>query len=140
MCLSFVLLSRCDYHKSFLLIGILRFVSNTPRRFPVFSPLLFISSVLTDTSTFCLHESRGSLSSRRADGEKTRPGGALPSTYFDICVGLKRKIVLYSKPGTDFTPFKEIALNETPLALCWVEHWICVGTRKEYLSIHDEQL
>ncbi|PHJ25167.1 tgf beta receptor associated-like [Cystoisospora suis] len=93
-----------------------------------------------NASTFCLHESRGSLSNRRTDGEKARPGGALSSTDFDICVGLKRKIVLYSKPGTDFTPIKEIALNETPLAVCWVEHWICVGTRKEYLSIQDEQL
>nr|CEL70135.1 TPA: TGF beta receptor associated protein-like protein, related [Neospora caninum Liverpool] len=91
-----------------------------------------------NASTFCLHEEGAATAGAEGGaGEKHRERAV--RFHPELCVALKRKIVLYSKPGTDFQPYKEIALVETPLSLCWRDRWICIGTKKEFLSLHDDQ-
>ncbi|PFH33694.1 hypothetical protein BESB_079100 [Besnoitia besnoiti] len=90
-----------------------------------------------NASTCCVHQSGegGALAEKGAAGRERDELRFLP----ELCVGLKKKIVLYSIVGTDFQPYKEVALLDTPLTLCWRDAWICIGTKKEYLSLRHDQ-
>lgn len=75
-----------------------------------------------EAKRFCLHTG-------------TSPDGS--KRQHEICVSLKKKLVLYVHDGRSFVPRQEFPITEAAVALAWHQSWICVGQRREYTLFSD---
>jgi len=75
-----------------------------------------------DVKKFCIHT-----------GLDPRDGPQHP----EVCVSLKKKLVLYSHNGRTFEQRQEFPTSEPACALTWHGTWICVGFRREYSLYSD---
>lgn len=55
----------------------------------------------------------------------------------EVCVSLKKKLVLYVHNGRSFEQRQEFPITEAASALAWHQSWICVGYRREYVLFSD---
>eukprot|EP00742_Colponemidia_sp_Colp-10_P005858 GILJ01006266.1.p1 GENE.GILJ01006266.1~~GILJ01006266.1.p1 ORF type:complete len:957 (-),score=149.06 GILJ01006266.1:255-3125(-) len=75
------------------------------------------TAVLRGISLFCLNET---------------------SSRCLLCVSIKRKLIFYAYSPTEFQLIRELPFPDTALSMAWSGHVLCVGTKKEYMLVHDE--
>lgn len=74
-----------------------------------------------DARSFCLHTGLGEEESGSSE----------------VCVSLRKKLVLYVRSGRGFEQRQEFPIQEAALALAWHQSWIIAGFRREYTLYSD---
>lgn len=80
-----------------------------------------------DVKHFCLHTGVD-------DAQEGQEGSQGP---LEVCVSLRKKLVLYSHNGRAFEPRQEFPTSDVALALAWHKTWICAGFKREYSLYSD---
>ncbi|CAE8687186.1 unnamed protein product [Polarella glacialis] len=55
----------------------------------------------------------------------------------EVCLALKKKLVLFEHNGRSFVQRQEFPTSEAACALAWHQSWICAGFRREYNLYSD---
>ncbi|CAK0861140.1 unnamed protein product [Prorocentrum cordatum] len=82
--------------------------------------------VCRDAKRFCFHTGAEQVSPREEGSDAV-----------EICVSVRKKLVLYTRCGMSFEQKQEFPTSDYAHALVWHQSWICAGFKREYSLFSD---